>query len=104
MRAVRTKNDLEGWYHHLHDSVHKANLPFNLLVYLLRREAQDVKITAPLFSDGKVTRLQRKTYRTIQSKVFVTWDRFANDSLNDKQLLSECKYIISLRAPAQVSL
>ena len=50
----------------------RVHLPFYLLVELLHQEARLVSIQIRLMSDGKLSRIQRKKYRLLQSKIFKT--------------------------------
>ena len=71
MLPIRTNNDIEAWHHGLNSRANnRVHLPFYLLVELLHQEARLVSIQIRLVSDGKLSRIQRKKYRLLQSKIF----------------------------------
>jgi len=67
--------------------------PSSLLqIGLLLRRGNGLVITVTLVSDRKVKRRQRQKYRTIESRLFTAWDRYANGELSAMRLLSECAH------------
>ena len=91
-RAVRTNYDLEEYHHKLNANANKPNLPFYVLIDLIKTKCDDVKITKRLISDRKTKKIQWKQYRTIQGKVFGAWDRHEKGQITTQQLLSFCAY------------
>ena len=68
MLPIRTNNDIEARHHSLNSRANnRVHLPFYLLVELLPQEARLVSIQIRL-----VSRIQRKKYRLLQSKIFKT--------------------------------
>ena len=71
MMAVRTNNDIEGWHHALNRrAAERWQIPFYLLIELLHREAKLSALQFRLVSEKKLKRIQRKNYRSLQSKIF----------------------------------
>ena len=67
---VRTNNDVEGWHNALNRRAFgKCQLPFYMFIQLLHQEARLVQLQVRLVSEKKLTRIQRKKYRVLQSKV-----------------------------------
>ena len=62
-QAVRTNNDVEGWYGMLKRHARRGNLSLYLMVRLLHEQAQLVHMQVCLVSKDKVKRRQRKLYR-----------------------------------------
>ena len=66
-QAVRTNNEVEGW--HTRMNVDKAkgahNLPFYVLLHLLRKEADLLPLQKRLVGEGKLKRYQRKSSRKV---------------------------------------
>ena len=61
MEAVRTNNDLEGWYNALNRRAKgRAQLPLYILIQLLHKEAALVSLQIRLVSDRRLRRHQRK--------------------------------------------
>jgi len=70
-QAIRTNNDLEGWHHGLNRRAGgRVHIPFYLLIQHLHREAKLSVLQVRLVSDGKLKRIQRKTYSRLQAKIF----------------------------------
>ena len=94
MLPIRTNNDVEGWHNSLNRRANnRVHLPFYLLVELLHQEARLVSIQIKLVSDGKLSRIQRKKYRLLQSKIFKYWEDFNNDEITARRLLKRCSYL-----------
>ncbi len=91
MRATRTNNDCEGWHHRLNKRAQKSNLGLYMLAQLLRDEAETAHKTVMLVQDGKLEKHQRKSYRSVQAKVFKLWDDYTEDR-DPKKLLESCSH------------
>ena len=64
-----TNNDTEGWHHFLNRGAEgKTQLPLYLLIQLLHQEARLTSLQIRLVTEKKLKKVQRKTYRMIQSK------------------------------------
>ena len=91
MLSVRTNNDVEGWHHGLHRRASgRANLPFYMFVELLYKEARLTALQMRLVSERKLRRIQRAKYRSLQEKIFKTWDEFQENKKDAEQLLRAC--------------
>ena len=76
-----------GWHHALNRRAKGRHLPFYELIELLHREAKLVAIQIRLVSNQKLTRIQRRAYRQLQSKVFGLWEKYENGERTAAQLL-----------------
>ena len=93
-RNIRTNNDIEGWHNRMNQRASSRHqLQFYLLVKLLHREAILVELQVELVSQAKLTRIQRKRYRDMQSKIIRLWDRFDNDEIDSYRLLKKCSIL-----------
>jgi len=93
--AVRTNNDIEGWHHGLNRRAEgKTQLPLYLLIHLLYQEARLASLQIRLVSEKKLKRVQRKTYRMLQSKVFKLWEEFEDGERSAKRLLKACSNLV----------
>ena len=91
LQAIWTNNDIEGWHNSLNRRVQgKSQLPLYMLIMLLHEESRLTSLQIRLVSERKLCRIQRKTYRQVQSKIFSLWERYENAELPVKQLLREC--------------
>ncbi|XP_068713680.1 uncharacterized protein [Montipora foliosa] len=71
MQPVRTNNDIEGWHNALNRRASgRCSLPFYVLIQLLNREARLVEAQMRLVADHKLTRIQRKKYRVLRTKLY----------------------------------
>ena len=94
MLPIRTNNDIEGWHHSLNRRANnRVHLPFYLLVELLHQEARLVSIQIQLVSDGKLSRIQRRKYRLLQSKIFKYWEDYSSNEITARRLLKLCSYV-----------
>ncbi|CAH3133416.1 unnamed protein product [Pocillopora meandrina] len=94
MLPIRTNNDIEAWHHGLNSRANnRVHLPFYLLVELLLQKARLVSIQIRLVSDGKLSRIQRKKYRLLQSKIFKHWEDFNGNEISARRLLKLCSYL-----------
>lgn len=94
MQSVRTNNDLEGWHHSLNRrAAGHCSLPFYLLVSLLYKQAHVVSLQIRVVSERKLKRIQRATYRQLQSRLFELWEAFNKKEKSLKQLLKGCANI-----------
>lgn len=93
--AVRTNNDIEGWHHGLNRRAEgKTQLPLYLLIHLLHQEARLASLQIRLVSEKKLKRVQRKTYRMLQSQVFKLWEEFEDGERSAKRLLKACSNLV----------
>ena len=70
-----------------------TQLQFYLLVKLLRSEAMLVERQVELVSQAKLTRIQRKRYCDMHSKIIRLWNRFDDDEIDSYRLLKECSIL-----------
>ena len=90
-QAVRTNNDLEGWHNGLNRRAGgRVHIPFYILIQHLHKEAKLFAIEVRLVSDRKLQRIQRQTYRRLQTKIFELWDDYASKAMSAEQLLKAC--------------
>jgi hypothetical protein len=94
-KAIRTNNDVEGWHRRVNHKAKKGQLPFYLMIQLLRDEASKVDLHARLVSRGKLTRYQRRTYRGMQKRIFEYWDEYVAGTRTATQLLEACSYLVA---------
>ena len=93
-RNTRTNNDIEGWHNRMNQRASSRHqLQFNLLVKLLHSEAILVELQVELVSQAKLTRIQRKRYRDMQSKIIRLRNRFDNDEIDSYRLLKKCSIL-----------
>ena len=93
-QAIRTNNDIEGWHNALNKRAGgRVHIPFYLLIRQLHREAQLSSLQVRLVSDEKLKRIQRKTYRRLQTKIFDLWEEYASSAKTSTQLLKACSYL-----------
>ena len=93
-RSIRTNNDIEGWHNRLNRRASgRTQIPLYLLVKLLHSEAVLTSLQARLVSEKKLTRIQRRHYRNLQTKIFGLWERFQNSEINVYQLLKSCAFL-----------
>ena len=77
MQPIRTNNDIEGWHNVLNRRASdRSSLPFYLLIQLLNREARQVEVQMRLVADHKLTRIQRRKYRVLQTKLHEQWEQY----------------------------
>ena len=93
-RNIRTNNDIEGWHNRMNQRASSRHqLQFYLLVKLLHSEAILVELQVELVSQAKLTRIQRKRYRDMQSKIIRLRNRFDNDEIDSYRLLKKCSIL-----------
>ena len=93
-QAIRTNNDVEGWHNDLNRCASgRSNIPFYLLIQLLKREAELCAVQVKLVSERKLQRIQRKKYRKLQAQVFELWGQYANNQKTATQLLKALSYL-----------
>jgi len=91
MQPVRTNNDIEGWHNALNRRASgRCNLPFYVLIQLLDREARLVEVQMRLVADHKLTHIQRKKYRVMQTKLHDQWEQYQSRRKTARQLLKSC--------------
>ena len=93
-QALRTNSDLEGWHNGLNRRAgSRVHIPFYILIQHLHREAKLSAIQVRLVSDRKLQRIQRKTYRRLQTKIFDLWEEYASKAKSAEQLLKACSLL-----------
>ncbi|XP_052790096.1 uncharacterized protein LOC128224323 [Mya arenaria] len=68
-QAVRTNNDVEGWHRPLNRKTGAAPPSF-VLLQILHRKAKDVEEQIHLVSELSLRRIQRRSTRSMQSRLF----------------------------------
>ena len=80
---IGTNSYIEGWHNRMNQRAsYRHQLQFYLPVKFQHSEAMLAKLQVELFSQAKLTRIQRKRYRDMQSKIIKLWDRFDNDEID----------------------
>ena len=93
-QPIRTNNDMEGWHNALNRRAGgQCNLPLYYLIDLLDREAKLTALTIRLVSERKLKRMQHKTYRHLQAKLFEYWEQYDNRQKTASQLLKVCSHL-----------
>ena len=96
LQTIRTNNDVEGWHNGLNQCVQgKTQLPLYVLIQFLQDESRPTSLQIRM--ERKLCRIQRRTYRQIQSKIFSLWDQFENGDRTSKQLLRTCSELYGPR-------
>ncbi|XP_065939470.1 uncharacterized protein [Magallana gigas] len=90
-QSIRTNNEVEGW--HTRMNIQKArgshNLPFYVLLDLLRKETDLLPLQRLLVDEGKLQRLQRKLSKLAQARIFRLWDTYSSGDLSTSSLLKK---------------
>ena len=75
--------------------VDRGQLPLYLLIHLLSEESRMVRIQARLLSEGKLSRYQRKKYRTMQGRIFKVWEEYSapGSQKSATSLLRDCAFL-----------
>jgi len=90
-QPIHTNNDLEGWHNGLNRHAGgRTHIPFYIFIQHLHKEAKLFEIQVRLVSDRKLQRIQRHTYRCLQTKIFELWDDYASRAISADQLLKAC--------------
>ena len=85
---------MEGWHNALNRRAGgQCNLPLYYLIDLLDREAKLTALTIRLISERKLKRMQHKTYRHLQPKLFEYWEQYDNEQKTASQLLKVCTHL-----------
>ncbi|XP_078343061.1 uncharacterized protein LOC144628821 [Oculina patagonica] len=93
-KQIRTNNDVEGWHNGLNRRASgRAQMPLYMLIHLLHKEACLVALQIRLVSEGKLTKLQKKKYRSVQAKILSYWEQYANHQRSAVQLLKACSHV-----------
>ena len=94
MQSIRTNNDIEGWHHSLNRrAAGRCGLHFYMFVALLHKEARLASLQVRLVSERKLKRMQRSTYREVQTRLFNLWEAFNKKEKSLKQLLKGCAIV-----------
>ena len=94
-QPVRTNNDVEGWHQQLNVRSVNARIPFYVLVPLLRKEGEYLRLQVNLLEDKKLKRYQKKCYKTMQATIFKLWDEYKLGTRNTGSLLNAIARIYS---------
>lgn len=91
----------EQWYWGLASwfklsSSRKVAVPFYLLIEPLHREAKLSALQIRLVSEKKLKRIQRKNYRSLQSKMFDHWENYLENRTSAQQLLMTGRHLNGL--------
>jgi len=89
-QPVRTNNDVEGWHHRLNAKASHGRLNVYQLLQLLHDEARLVTLAVHLLSECGTTRMQRKSYAQLHSRIFKLWGDYSDGSRSASSLLSAC--------------
>ena len=90
LQRVRANNDLEGWHHCLNRDAGRGQLQMYLLIELLNKEAEYVKLQSWLVQNDDPRRVERKEYRIINKCITAVWDEFTRGNITATQLLKKC--------------
>ena len=94
MQQIRTNNDVEGWHNGLNKRASgRTQMPLYMLVHLLHKEACLVALQIRLVSEKKLTKLQKRKYRSVQAKVLSYWEQYACHQKSAAQLLKACSRV-----------
>ena len=61
-----------------------------LLIELLNKEAEYVKLQSRLIQNDDLRRVVRKEYRNINKYITAVWDEFTRENITATQLLKKC--------------
>jgi len=93
-QQIRTNNDVEGWHNGLNRRASgRAQMPLYMLIHLLHKEACLVALQIGLVSERKLTKLQKKKYRSVQAKILSYWEQYACHQKSAVQLLKACSHV-----------
>ena len=97
MEAVRTNNDLEGWYNGLNRRAKgRSQLPLYIFIQVLHRQASLVNMQIRLVSDKTLKRHQRSAYRAMQRRLINLWKQYEDGQRNSKELLEACSHLVQI--------
>ncbi|OWF49856.1 hypothetical protein KP79_PYT00972 [Mizuhopecten yessoensis] len=88
-QSVRTNNDVEGWHRRMNGKAGRANLPFYLLVPLMKKEGEIVNLQMRLVGENLLARHQTTTYKRVQGKIFALWDRLDSGDPDNRLTTSD---------------
>ena len=71
----------------------RAQMPLYMLINLLHKEACLVALQIRLVSEKKLTKLQKKKYRSVQAKILSYWEQYACHQKSTVQLLKACSHV-----------
>ena len=98
-QSIHTNNDVEGWHNGLNRRAQgKCQLPLYMLISLLHQESCLAALQIRLVSERKLHRIQRRSYRELQARIFTLWDEFESGEKSAKQLLKACSHLYGPRA------
>ncbi|KAK3105027.1 hypothetical protein FSP39_015519, partial [Pinctada imbricata] len=84
---------LSGWHQRLNRKAKKANLPFYMLVPLLKEEGSTVELQMTLVNDGLLRRRHRSGYNRVNLDIFQLWEKLDSRLVTTSQFLRECARI-----------
>ena len=88
-QPVRT-NNVEGWHARLNSRANHGRLNMYQLLHLLHEEAVLVNIGVRVLSDAGTSRMQRKKYARLHSRLVSVWDEYDAGRRSASRLLSAC--------------
>ena len=86
-QPIRTNNDCEGWHRRLNHRAGSAQLNLYRMVQLLHSEAKLASLNVRLLS---VTRVQRRAYTKLHTRISTYWDEFEAGCRSPMSLLRAC--------------
>ena len=93
-QQIHTNNDVEGWHNGLNKRASgRAQMPLYMLVHLVHKEACLVALQIRLVSERKLTKLQKRKYRSTQAKILSYWEQYACHQKSAAQLLKACSHV-----------
>jgi len=96
-QPIRTNNDCEGWHRRLNHHAGSAQLNLYRMVQLLHSEAKLASLNVRLLSEGYVTRVQRRAYMKLHTRISKYWDEFEAGSGSAMSLLRACGRLCGVR-------
>ena len=92
-RSIRTNNDTEEYHNKLNQRAQKGNLPFYLLIQLLYKEANDVRLQEKLVKEKKLQCYKSKRTPDIQGRLMKLWNEYKEKTITTRHLLDACAAI-----------
>ena len=87
-QPVRTNNDVEGWHCRLNVKAHHGRLNMYQLIQLLHTESELVDVAVRMLSECGTTRLQKRAYSRVHTRLNKLWDEYCDGSRDVNRLLS----------------
>jgi len=87
-QPVRTNNDVEGWHCRLNVKAHHDRLNMYQLIQLLHTQSELVDVAVRMLSECGTTRLQKRAYSRVHTRLNKLWDDCCDGSRDVNRLLS----------------